>query len=1200
MNNFYGRFDFDNWEAQAKERNLSDEQLQAQAVDYLRSKVDTTINWDELQGKSAQEAYTALKENNNFTINTNNPNKPTHIKTKGYAIAQAQNAEDEFNKQGTLDKLALGGSMLLDQFTGFQTERLRDYKRDIDKKAQDLIDAGVPFDELPTQAKELLEKKQFIEGNPFSNVYAMAKKGLNKIGIADDPTKASHDTGLQANKLYKELSQKKIDAENAGKSYNEILENLSQNLTESQRELLKSEIGLPARLMRDEKEELEFFLHLQNAREASPQVLKLLSMYQNVNPNEQFMANLFNTPKEEQERVIKDYAFIAQNLGFDEIAYNKNGLYFIKDAKAYKIESTFGEDLKNVLNNNKGSIAAGIAGAWHGAKRGNFAAMVREGAIGAFLGGSVDSLLADAMCDKDFDIAQALLHGAQEAGLNIAGDLAFKGVATTYKALKGSPSKFGNIAGKIADYTPIVGFAKRAKDGNAQAVQKLIDSSVTPEQQKVLKETMENFGGELDIAQAQAKKDLISQKFGEDSFIAKGYNLFSDTFALKDQREAQKNFIRAIRADESGNLTAFITEAANASPKTQIHLKKMLYDTTKNLQRHLDNIGLKPDDMREVFNTLEVGTKQSYSQAMEDILGKVYDDSYKTILPKENYTKFRKELESSGVLPEDSMRFLNFVEKSIYNEKGVSFEQLNNGLKNINSYYKQAQDPNFKSHIKNAVEKFIKSDIKKGIDDIFSQNKELYNDATALFETALRDYSNMKDTIKMVDKLKIRDQATSYQKALDNTLKFLQAQGKVDESNFTLLTKNLSPEDKARFEISFLDNLFRNSLKQIDDSKMVVFDSNEFFKRLESLGENLFSSPYSKDYIAIAKDFHTLFKNDSKIAQGLRAATPDKVGSSIATTLEGAVKFQVIKGVFGEIIRLMPHIPFMKAFNEKVQGAALRFHIKKALSEAIDVQDFKIALNEIEHKPFTNETLEIVKRLKGEVSQGYDELQKVANPSLKQASEPLAEFGENYAEFYHDGKGAIAKLLETKSGQVAGAFEKEGLGDIDLVWGDSKMGLKHILERRSAEFGEQKAKEIIDKIPEIIKDGKIYKQADDKIELITDKYTLALGLREDRKFIITTLRDSRNAKRMETIQTRVADGFTDETLANKPLSSNQVAENLAKDNSTTKTFKMSDVSINNAEDLTKWSQFLGLDLAGKESEALKYIKGLDKAGLLEC
>ncbi|WP_258552853.1 hypothetical protein [Helicobacter fennelliae] len=36
-------------------------------------------------------------------------------------------------------------------------------------------------------------------------------------------------------------------------------------------------------------------------------------------------------------------------------------------------------------------------------------------------------------------------------------------------------------------------------------------------------------------------------------------------------------------------------------------------------------------------------------------------------------------------------------------------------------------------------------------------------------------------------------------------------------------------------------------------------------------------------------------------------------------------------------------------------------------------------------------------------------------------------------------------LLKTRSGQVAGAFEKEGLGDIDLVWGDEKKGF-HPLE----------------------------------------------------------------------------------------------------------------------------------------------------------
>ncbi len=63
--------------------------------------------------------------------------------------------------------------------------------------------------------------------------------------------------------------------------------------------------------------------------------------------------------------------------------------------------------------------------------------MVAYGALGAFGGGAPDSLLVDVKLNKDFDIAQALLHGAQEAGLNIAGDLAFKGITTTYKALKG-------------------------------------------------------------------------------------------------------------------------------------------------------------------------------------------------------------------------------------------------------------------------------------------------------------------------------------------------------------------------------------------------------------------------------------------------------------------------------------------------------------------------------------------------------------------------------------------------------------------------------------------------------------------------------------------------------------------------------------------------------------------------------------------
>lgn len=87
---------------------------------------------------------------------------------------------------------------------------------------------------------------------------------------------------------------------------------------------------------------------------------------------------------------------------------------------------------------------------------------------------------------------------------------------------------------------------------------------------------------------------------------------------------------------------------------------------------------------------------------------------------------------------------------------------------------------------------------------------------------------------------------------------------------------------------------------------------------------------------------------------------------------------------------------------------------------------------------------------------------------------PLAEFGTNYAEFYHDSTRAVKKLLAEKQGQVAGAFYRDDLGDITLTWGDSNFGLKHILEKRSVEFGEQKALDFVkNELSKIIENGEL-------------------------------------------------------------------------------------------------------------------------------
>nr|WP_240623612.1 DUF3519 domain-containing protein [Helicobacter pylori] len=145
----------------------------------------------------------------------------------------------------------------------------------------------------------------------------------------------------------------------------------------------------------------------------------------------------------------------------------------------------------------------------------------------------------------------------------------------------------------------------------------------------------------------------------------------------------------------------------------------------------------------------------------------------------------------------------------------------------------------------------------------------------------------------------------------------------------------------------------------------------------------------------------------------------------------------------------------------------------------IDIYDFTHYLLMANREP--NENNPTLKRL----IQAVRDMQKESEKTIKEAKlETPSEWGNNYSEFKGDGLGAINKLLETKKGFVAGAFHKEGLGDIDLVWGNKDYGLEHILKRResdaidkgmSKEESKKYALEIINNIPNIISNGKLSK-----------------------------------------------------------------------------------------------------------------------------
>nr|DAX90035.1 MAG TPA: crystallin beta/gamma motif-containing protein [Caudoviricetes sp.] len=125
---------------------------------------------------------------------------------------------------------------------------------------------------------------------------------------------------------------------------------------------------------------------------------------------------------------------------------------------------------------------------------------------------------------------------------------------------------------------------------------------------------------------------------------------------------------------------------------------------------------------------------------------------------------------------------------------------------------------------------------------------------------------------------------------------------------------------------------------------------------------------------------------------------------------------------------------------------------------------------------------------------------------------PIKEFGENYAEFYHNGEGAVQKLLAEKQGQVAGAFYRKELGDIDLVWGNEKFGLSHILKRRSEQWGEEKAIKFLSHLDENIKNGDISQAQNGRVAIKTNKTTVVLDNIDENKFVLSAYRDRSNAK----------------------------------------------------------------------------------------
>ena len=976
------RFNF----TRAKEAGASDEQI----VEFLRSK-DTNIDWETLQERASKQqnplAYqVATLAQNDWSFSqtptpTHNPQAQNAQTTTPKAPEQNLASQPSGFSTTQSNKLAAleqenGVRSFWRQFAPefLQSQSMQQDTKFLEDSTAQAIRANTPYDKLPKALQDHIASQP--QEQSFGDDLAT---NLAPLAIAQQIHKLTNKNELAKERYEKE--QKSL----------EIAQKDIDNLSDDDKQFIKSQASKWSKLWDSDEELYHDFIENERARKIVPAQMKHnLEVLSNIHGHKDFFtlgSKLLGG--EENKELKQDYLnaahTIATNLGFDGIGTNEKGELFINhEGKYYRVESGFWESVPTLLAANTGSIAGSLAGAVSGARYGkalggwgSIGGAVLGGAIGAASGGALDVVFANAYLNRETTAQEVIRHATQEGALNLIADGAVLGAVKLWgKAKNLNPAGVKKLGSSIVEYTPVLGFITRAKDGNKAAAQRLLNQTYTLEQEAALQQASDELGLALQIG---ASKKIDTKELPPQ--LAGAIDLAQDVFALKDQKQFQGKLLQSIRADESGNLLGFLAEAAAKSPKASQNLSQILHQTTLKLKRDLETISSKAS-VKGIFDELEKGTKDSYEEAMVKILGGIYDDTYKINLNtlkeasnSKSFESFKRELADAGVAPETSANFLRFVESNIYNDKGVSFTQLNNALKNLNSYYKQASDPNFKTHIKAAFDNFIRTDIKAGIDAIFAQNAPAYNDAKALFETALVDYANMKDTLKLADKLRLRDRANTEQNALKSLLNFAKGQGD-KQSNIDAITKALPQGERAHIEVAMLNELFSSAT--LEAKGVQVFDSAKFLNNVKEL-KGVFTSKSAQEYIAAASKFNELFRNDAQILQAIKPAVTEKIGSSIATSLEGAAKFQIVKAAFANIIRLMPHIPLLPQLNQKVQGAALRHHLINALESSYTISDLRLQLTQLEKRPsFNNATKELITKFKGEIDSTRDEILQAA------------------------------------------------------------------------------------------------------------------------------------------------------------------------------------------------------------------------------
>lgn len=158
-------------------------------------------------------------------------------------------------------------------------------------------------------------------------------------------------------------------------------------------------------------------------------------------------------------------------------------------------------------------------------------------------------------------------------------------------------------------------------------------------------------------------------------------------------------------------------------------------------------------------------------------------------------------------------------------------------------------------------------------------------------------------------------------------------------------------------------------------------------------------------------------------------------------------------------------------------------------------------------------------------------------------------FGRIYKWVQGKYKEAANFLRREQSGYLKGVFHRNNIGDIDMVWGDEKAGLKHIIQKHIVEQNDfDSVAEAMETINSVIKNGQESKQGSN-VSFDYGGYRVSIAQSEEGNWVLTafdatrSIKEKRRNKGNATIGDQSVSNVENGTLVSPQLDSSTVKDN---------------------------------------------------------